>query len=285
MLKRPLYTIDDIRNMLSIEYNIKRNYITHLDKMDYIRTIELNHNLRNVPSKLYQDLRTNPGDPTVFDIALGLRKKSYLTGYKLISLMGWTDYMPKVIHVNWVRGTLKQKRNDEIDNFVVQKTAFKPKHRSKIVFRYEDYDIILLSGQFFPVNHKHYFRTPRSLPLPNYSKVPIPEYLALDALVNHHYFGGADTVWKLFIDHAQHLDLKVLRKFYKELNFTYPYANSIGYLLESAGVNRQELTHWENEINKKIQFHLFMGDQERRILNEKWNLYVPQRFTRRLDNN
>lgn len=285
MLKHRLNTLDEIRNVLSSDYDIKGDYITHLNKTNHIRVIELNHKLRRVPSKLYQDLRNNPGDPDVFDIALGLRKDSYITGYKLISMMGWTDYMPKVIHVNWVRGTLRNNRTDEIDNRVVQKTAFKPKRKSKVAFRYDDYEIILLSGQFFPRSHERYFQSPKSLPLPTYSKIPVPEYLALDALINYHYFGGAESVWKLFKDRARYLDLKLLRRFYRELKFVYPYANAIGYLLESAGVDRQELGYWENKVDKTIQFHLFMGDQERRILNPKWNLYVPKRFVQHPHNN
>ena len=279
MLAKKLLTFDELKYYLSSEYGITKHFYRYLDENDSIREIKLNTKTNDIPQKLYQDIYKNPGEPCVYDIALGIRRNSYITGYKLISLLGWTDYIPKVIHVNWVRGHVKTEKTKDIDNLTVQKIAFKPKQKSRLKLYFNDYEIIVLSGQLFPRVYNHHFMSTDIIPeLPAYTRIFVPERLIIEALINYHYFGGSVTVWRVGIDQIKKLNMKKMKKIFEEMRLIYPYANAIGYWFERAGISKKELNFWRNRVNKKVQFHLFMGDQERRIWNEEWHLYVPRRF-------
>jgi hypothetical protein len=280
MLKSKLLTYDELKEYLFENYEFKGNIHKFIKKNDSIKLISIPTKNKHIPGKLYHDTKLNTGSIDAYDIALSLRKNSYLTGYKLISLLGWTEYIPRIIHVNWIRGYTKNIKSNEIDNDTVQKIAYKHKHISSLRIKYEDYEIVLLSGQLFLEIYEHHFMIPENIPqIPEYSKIFIPERLIIECLINYHYFGGADLVWNIGLEQFQKLDPSKLTKIYADMSLIYPYSNSIGYWLEKAGIDNKILDIWETKVNRRIKFHLFMGDKERRIFNKKWNLYIPKRFS------
>lgn len=280
MLNKKLLLYDELSKYLFENYNVAKNITKFISKNNFIKIISISTKNKHIPNKLFHDTKLNPGSITIFDIALSLRKNSYLTGYKLLSLLGWTDYIPKVIHVNWIRGSIKNKKNEEIDNDIIQKIAYKQRSISSLKIKYEEYEIIILSGQLFPKNYIHHFITRHNIPqIPNYSNIFIPERLIIECLINHHYFGGADLVWKIGLEQFKKINHSKLIKIFDEMQLNYPYANSIGYWLEKSSIDSKYLSIWENKVNRNIKFHLFMGDRERRLFNEKWNLYIPKRFS------
>lgn len=244
-----------------------------------INTFRLDHKIHDVPNVLFHDLVINPGVVDHYDIALSLYKKSFLTGFTLISLLGWTEYSPKVIHVNYVRDNRPKYMGDRsINNEALQKVAFKPKRKSNKSFIYESFEIVILSGQAIPEHHL--CKASNDLNLPFYARIPIIERLFLELLISYQYFGGCDLVWEILLEKASILDHKKLLIVYEEMNLVYPYANAIGYILERSGIDFDILELWKKKINFDLQFHLFLGDSEHRKWNKEWNLYIPKRFTR-----
>ncbi|MCP4134737.1 MAG: hypothetical protein GY754_27430 [bacterium] len=278
MLKNRLLSNRDLPSYLKEKYDYKGKTNSFLKKRDSIHELKINSKIHNLPEKLYHDTSLNPGSPNAFDIALSLKKKSFLTGYLVFAFLGWTEYIPTIIHVNWKRNLFK-KTNSPIVNDVLQKVAFKPKKASRLRFKYNDYEIMILNGQVIKKYKQQHFRLLSEIAeLPDYTETYVEERLIIESLINYHYFGGADIVWDAGIDQFLNLDLDLMYKIYKELDLIYPYANAIGYWMEKAGVSQKYLRKWEKMIDYNMQFHMFMGDGERRVWNKKWNLYVSKRF-------
>ena len=198
MLKASLITFKGFKAYLSSAYGYTGEVGPFLRRHTTIRKVKLDHRLPRVPNTLYHDTRKNPGRVTAWDVALSLHPDSYLTGYTMLSLLGWTEYMPKKIYVNWVRPTQKQKapRNLVIDNEALQRVAFIPKRVLATPSTSIAERSLLLSGQLFSsAEKKHLVPCPPELELPEYAKTFLDERLFIEALINHHYFGGADIVW------------------------------------------------------------------------------------------
>lgn len=277
-MKDRLISSRDLLPYLKENYNLKTNVEKYIEKNDHIKVYNIPYLSNYLPTKLYQDLNLDPGTPSAFDIALSLKKNTFLTGYYMMSINGWTEYIPKIIHVNWVRNSF-EKKDTVIDNDNLQMIAFKEKHFSKLRFSYDHYEIVVLNGQVMKkYKHNHFKEIESRFELPVYAKTYIDERLLIESLINYQYFGGADIVWEAGITKSSNLDLDLLLIIYKEMELIYPYANAIGYWLESAGVGSKYLSKWLKLVNNDLQFHLFLGDKERRIFNQKWNLFIPKRF-------
>jgi hypothetical protein len=157
--------------------------------------------------------------------------------------------------------------------------AFTSKRIPAVSLGFNGKEIIVLSGQYFTSSEKkHLIKCPQGLNLPKYAMRFRDERLFIEALINYHYFGGAEIVWQALSSKAEHINYESLQRTYKEMNLKYPFANAIGYILDSHMQSSKDASRWLDLVNRDLKFHLFMGDGERRIFVEKWSLYVPKRF-------
>jgi hypothetical protein len=280
MLKSPLITYGGFKAYLASAYAYTKEVGPFLRRHTTIRKVTLDHRLPHVPTVLYHDKKKNPGKVTAWDVALSIHRDSYLTGYTILSLLGWTEYTPKKIYVNWIRHvTPKKAPQTVIDDETLQRVAFSPKKTPTTSLSFNRREIVVLSGQYFSTaEKKHLIRCPPELDLPEYAMTFRDERLFIEALVNYHYFGGADIVWQALLSKAEEMDQGLLLRTYSEMNLKYPYANAIGYIFDFHVRGFSKAIKWLDRVNKNLKFHLFMGDQERRIYVDKWSLYVPKRF-------
>ncbi len=281
MLKYPLVGHRSIKAYLSEEYGYTKQVSAFLLKHKFLKEVIVKQHFGRTPHVLYHDTRANPGRITPWDVALSLHPHSYLTGYTALSMLGWTEYAPRKIYVNWVRG-IREKPilvAEPINQEVLQRVAFQPKKAPPVSLTFDGDDIVILSGQFFSSAEKHHLvRCPSRPDLPKYAMTLRAERLFLEALVNYHYFGGPEIVWQALLSKARDIAQESLLKTYAEMRLKYPYANAIAYILECSLRKTARLDKWLPLVNRELRFHLFMGDGERRVYVEKWSLYVPKRF-------
>ena len=279
-----MYTSREIGSYLEGNYEYKiRPFVSmqkFIENSGFIQEIILKKQGVNIPEKLYYDKNKIKATISPVDIAINLKVPYFLTGYYIFSELGLTEYAPKVIHVDWIRPKGRNKHQGLIDNEVLQQIAFKPKRETSRIISYDGYQIYLLNGKYFGENPDEYTINMK-ISNANCSEIKTLklEKLMIESLINYQYFGGADLVWEVFMKVKNDLNLSKLIEYYKECDYQYPYQNALGYLLETASADREVISYFEKNVNKNIKFHLFIGDSERRIWNEKWNLYVPKRFT------
>jgi hypothetical protein len=259
---------------------------TYLRRHETLKKIELKLKSSGAPHFLYHDTKRNPGTISVWDIALSLHVDSYITGYTALSLLGWTEYSPTKIYINWIRSTKDKFTviHDPIKNETLQQAAYTTKKEPPVLLSFDDKEIVFLSGQIFsPEEKTHLIPFASELELPPYALTFQEERLFLEALINYHWFGGADIVWQALTSRARSLNQNKLIEVYKEMKLQYPYANAIGYILERCNTSKTVLARWASLVNSDLQFHLFMGDSERRVFVDKWSVYVPKRFYQKGD--
>lgn len=282
MLKKQLIHVNDISKYLYTNYDWKKSFHSFLSKRGNIKTINLNHKLKNLPRILFQDLERNPGQVSEWDIAFSLRKLPIFTGYHLVSMLGWTEYLPKTIHVSFIRRVIPQIVPRSIDPEALQRVAFQPRRQSRDHFMYNGMKIHMLSGHILTNEQveNHLVQIQKEYEIAPYVKMFCEERLVIEMLMSYQYFGGADIVWDMLLEQLSAVNIEKLQLIFQEMHLSYPYQNALAYCLYCIDPDHPGLDFFENRVDHNLRFHLFLGDKERRKYFDRWSLYVPKRFYR-----
>lgn len=211
------------------------------------------------------------GDVSPYRLAAALWKGAYLSHGSAVLLHGLTDEIPKVIYVNREQGPkpvpsggLTQERLD---------MAFsRPQRTSAYVLPVGDYRIVMLSGKNTgrlevgempdPVDGSH------ALPVTRLERTLI------DIVVRPAYAGGVTHLLDAFRGASQRVRIPELVATLRGLGYVYPYHQSLGFLLERAGVEPSHLDPLR-EMGLEFDFHLAHGMSERDY-DATWRLFYPK---------
>ena len=274
-----LITPGDIKEYVKQTYGVSQGIDSFLAKHKTLKPITFDTSSRSVPRVLYHDVLHNPGTATAWDVALSFHRDSYLTGHTAFSLLGWTKRTGNRIYVNWIRRVQHKVTPDPIDDEAIQRVAFVQKADPPVSLTFRESEIVVLSGQIFSRDERmQLVGLPSHISLPKYALIFRQERMFIEALINYHVFGGPDVVWQVLLSKAREVDQDTLARTYAEMKLKYPYANAIGYILDSANPGSRTTDRWLKARNGDLRFHLFMGDAEDRVYVEKWSLFVPRRF-------
>ena len=203
-------------------------------------------------------------------IIQSINPNGYFSHYSAIEIHGLSEQIPKTIYFNIEQpatgggGTLTQEGINR---------AFSRKCRisnNRIDFR--DIKICLLNGQ-------------------NTSKLGVTkidfadsainvtniERTLIDATVRTIYSGGIGEVAKAYSNAVTKLSVEQIAGYLRDLNYTYPYHQAIGYYLERTGkFTDEELAPL---LRYPIEFDFFITYQLRNpAYNQKWRLFIPKGF-------
>jgi hypothetical protein len=163
---------------------------------------------------------------------------------------------------------------DTVNNNKLRRAFIKPHRHTKHVYTLNGYEVIVverrarISGSGVVESH------PPSTLLPNASRVTCIERAMIDAVVSPQYNGGIASVNTYFRNARGMLNIARLIKIYKQLGFIYPYSQSIGFLLDRAGMAKHALVIYKNFPPA----HSFFVDHDAKtswIYDKKWKLYYP----------
>lgn len=207
-------------------------------------------------------LKTGAG---VFDYALSLTKKAYLSHYSAAFLLGLTTQVPKTVFVTSeqsekARGTDVVLQQQNIDS------AFKkPQRISSVQGKFDDYTIMFHNGKYsnrlgvFTNNGLSYTNIERTL---------------IDLTVRPMYGGGVQRVLEIFENSIDKVSINKLRASLEKLNFIYPYHQALGFYLEKAGLDEKRLSTFL-QYEKPNKFYLTY-DMKEVEYNEKWRIFIPK---------
>ena len=99
------------------------------------------------------------------------------------------------------------------------------------------------------------------------------ERTLIDITVRPSYAGGVQKVLQSYIALREQLDVSAMITMLTELNYVYPYFQSIGYYLEKAGYETEEIQGLKKQ-EKYIDFYLAYGMEEM-AYSPTWRLYYP----------
>lgn len=205
-----------------------------------------------------------------FAIALSLRPRSYLTHATAIHLHGLSDQLPKVIYANQEQrgnaggGDLSQAGIDR---------AFANRQRmSKYVYWHGEKRIVLLAGKDTGDAGVETMEEANRQRL----RVTGIERTLIDIVVRPAYAGGIFHVLDAFRGALGKVSVPRLVNLLNEIDYTYPYHQAIGFLMERAGFPESE-TRKLRKKEAEFDFYLAHGLKEKDY-DKSWRLFYPRGF-------
>lgn len=217
-----------------------------------------------------EKVRYTWGEVSTYQIALSIRTPSYFSHASAIHLHGLTQEDPKTIYVNREQSPKPSKSivsQEAIDR------AFKAKPRtSNYIYGYNDYRIVLLNGKHTGNLEVTELRRSEDEYLP----VTKLERTLIDSVVRPTYAGGIFHVREAFQNAMERISVNVLIATLKKLDHTYPYHQSIGFLLETCGYQKSNLAKLK-DLGIEYDYYLDYGMKDPRY-NSTWKIYYPKGF-------
>ncbi len=203
-------------------------------------------------------------DTSLFEVAISIIKKSYLSHYSAVYLHNLTNQIPKTIYISFEQSK-KNNVNRELKQSAIDSAFLKQQRRSATTTIYEGYTFLLHNGMY---SNRSGVYSLNNLPVTNIERTLI------DIAVRPGYAGGVDSVLDIYRKAIDKISINKLVATLDKLNFIYPYHQTIGFYLEKAGLVESKL-----EVLRKrtmlFDFYLTyeMGEKE---YNKTWRLYFPK---------
>lgn len=208
------------------------------------------------------------GEYSPYAVALTVRPRGYLTHGSAVFLHALSDQLPKAIYLNKEqsakpsRARLSQER---------MRRAFSGRQRtSKLVYAFESYRIVVLSGKHTGGYGVEEVRGPQGEALP----VTGVARTLVDIAVRPAYAGGLLQVLEAYRRAVGKATGEEIVKTLSALDYVYPYHQAIGYLMERAGFPAREMEELR-KLGTRYEFYLMHGMREPRFV-ERWRLFVPE---------
>jgi hypothetical protein len=209
-----------------------------------------------------------------YAIAQAMFPKEYFCNLSSIYYHSLTNQVPKAIYICYEKMPAKRKFVNTVNNNELRRAFIKPHRHTKHVYTLNDYEVIVverrarISGSGVVKSH------PPGTLLPNTSRVTCIERALIDAVVSPQYNGGIVSVYTYFRNARGMLNIARLIKIYRQLDFVYPYSQSIGFLLDRAGMSKHASVIYKN-FPPERSFFVDHDAKTSWVYNEKWNLYYP----------
>jgi hypothetical protein len=203
-------------------------------------------------------------DASVFQIAVSLANKSYLSHYSAIYLHGLTTQVPKTIYISFEQSK-KIKIERKLEQHAIDNAFTKPQRKTIASTVYEGYTFLMHNGMY---SNRTGVYTANDLPVTNIERTLI------DITVRPGYAGGVSSVLDAYRKSIDRISINKITAILDNLDFIYPYHQSVGFYLEKAGYDIKKL-----EVLRKrpmpFNFYLTYEMSETDYSND-WKLYYPK---------
>lgn len=200
---------------------------------------------------------------SVFQIAISLMNKSYLSHYSAVFLHGLSTQIPKTVYLSFEQS--RKDRERELEQPAIDSAFSKPQRKSNSTTLYEGYTILMHNSMY---SNRAGIYTLNDLPTTNIERTLI------DIAVRPDYAGGVHSVLGIYKNAIPRISINKLVAILDNLDFIYPYHQSIGFYLEKAGVSDSKLKLLSSK-KKEFDFYLTYEISEK-LYNSKWKLYYPK---------
>ena len=200
----------------------------------------------------------------VFEVAVSLVNKSYLSHYTAVFLNGLTNQVPKTIYVTFEQSK-KAAGDSQLKQEAIDAAFSKPQRRALTEAVYGDFSFLILNGMNTGRTGIH---TIENVPVTNLERTLI------DITVRPSYAGGVYSVLEAYQNALSRISLNKLVATLDNLSFIYPYHQAVGFYLERAGYSGKKLEDLRSR-KKEFRFYLTYEINEKDF-SEDWQLYYPK---------
>ena len=110
---------------------------------------------------------------------------------------------------------------------------------------------------------------------PEDSRITNLERCLIDAVVAPHYNGGLTALPHMFKEAAEHVDLHNLIDHYRELDFLYPYHQSVGFFLDHSG-QKNAAAQWRKTFPPTNRFFVDKNAKTNWVFDANWQVHYPK---------
>ena len=208
-----------------------------------------------------------------YAIAQAMFPKEYFCNLTSIYYHSLTNQVPKAIYICYEKRSAKRKKVNTVNNNELRRAFIKPHRHTKHVYTLNDYNVVVVERARISDSGVVESHPPSTL-LPSTSRVTCIERAMIDAVISPHYNGGIVSVYTYFRNARDMLDMAKLIKIYRRLDFVYPYSQSIGFLLDRAGMPKYASVIYKS-FPPERSFYVDHDAKTSWIYDEKWKLYYP----------
>jgi hypothetical protein len=207
------------------------------------------------------------GDASVYEVALSLRKSSYLTHGTAVFLHALNDQLPSTVYVNHEQSP--KQHPAELSQEAIHRVFSRPQRQSNYSFAYQGSNIIVING-------KHTERLEvGKIAGPDGTLLDITklERTLIDIAVRPSYAGGPFQILEAYKRAKDRASVNTLVATLKKLDYVYPYHQVIGFYMECAGYEENRLSLLE-KLGMNFDFYLAHAMHDRKY-NRRWRLFHP----------
>jgi predicted transcriptional regulator of viral defense system len=215
------------------------------------------------PSKKYT--RYTRGKESIYEIISSLDSNAYYSHLSALFFHGLLEQVPSDIYVN-IEQSEKPGNSNAMLQENIKKAFLSPPRITSNVINYQQWRIFLLNG-------KHTNKTGViNMKGSKKSKTFVTnlERTLIDIVVSPHYSGGVHNVLNVYKKAINKVSINKIFSMLKELNYSYPYHQSIGFYLDNAS----SIT--ESKIFKEsfpMQFDFYLDHKMQKTeYSEKWSV-------------
>ena len=272
---KSVYTPTQIRQFLSnIKKDIKlsknvttANMIEILGSSNILKKIEL-----SFPSKKY--MRYTRGNKSIYEILSSLDCNAYYSHLSALYFHGLLKQDPFDIYVN-IEQSQKPNNNNTILQENIDKAFSRPPRITSNVVNYQQRRVFLLNGKQTNKMGVINMTGPKKRNI----FVTDLERTLIDIAVRPHYSGGVSNVLNVYKKAIKNVSVNKIVSILKKLKYSYPYHQSIGFYIDSAGSTK------ESSIFSKafpIQFNFYLTYQmDETDYSEKWRIFYPKNLLKK----
>lgn len=204
-----------------------------------------------------------------FNISKAIKKDSYLAYFSAVSIHNLTLQIPKVIYSCVDRIYTNFKRT-EITQERIDKSFSKPQRVSNNFYTYNSFKFYFFEKKIENTEIGVVHDTKNDI------KYTDLERTLIDIAIKPMYAGGVFEVLEAFKSSKEHLDVSKMKYYLDQLNYIYPYDQVIGFYLECAGYNINQINVF---YKKEKEFYFYLTHNiANKEFSKKWKLYYPLGF-------
>lgn len=171
----------------------------------------------------------------------------------------------------------KTKRTNQLSDSQIRSQFIKPHKSTGKRLPLPGGECVLISGYkndqtgVIPVPEQY-------LAFPEGARITDLERCLIDAVVAPHYNGGVMSLPALFREAAKQLDLQKLIDHYWELEFLYPFHQTIGFFLKTSG-QKEAAKQWRDTFPPTNRFFVDKTAKTNWVYDETWQVQYPRGLT------
>ena len=221
-------------------------FIDWTTKKKLLKKIPLQYSHGKAP-KRYSTHQFSP-----YELALSLRKNAYLSHGTAAFLLSLTNEEPQTVYLNAEQSSKEAKDTSDVLTQDALDLAFsKSQRQSKHRVTSRDFSITLLHGK---QSGNLGVQTIKGEAGESLALTDIERTL-IDITVRPTYGGGVRTVFRCYLSAKGRVSTSKLIRTLKQLNYTYPYHQAIGFYLAHAGYSKES----REELREDLQHNFYLA--------------------------